>query len=325
MNKHMNKVLAATVAGVTLLAGAAGAQTAQEILEQAQKASSEVSNMTVDLVMNGQASMTVAGSDGQEQSVPVGGKLEMGVYTAMGMPMSVYTTGNMTLNLMGFPINREITDTYVVITADGMDTYTLDDTDPEAPAWMHIVQEGTEYGELVERSLSGEMSNMQLPMDYVLAEATQEIDGTECYVITAQMAASQMVEYVKSAMALAGNAGQEQMAVIDELLAKAGPYVDGLVVSFEEYVAVDTCLPVQMTLDLNDSSWGPILDKAMELLASQLNMAGTSLSIDDASMSFTFDYYEEPGFEIPQEALNAPVTPAEELAAQAQGLIESQM
>ena len=309
-------VLGLAVLGTaSMLCGFDNAQTANDVLQKAQEASKDVAGMTATMTMNFDGAVNI--SDGTSN-------LDM---AANMDPFAMKMEGDVNISVLGQ--GQKVTlKSYSVTNDDGaLDTYTYseDSTTGEA-GWTHTTDSSINYKDLMNLSNSFNVSDYaDWGLSFELAPEAAEVDGKECYLLTAVIDKDALTTLVNKASEISG----EDLST-DEDVATALAYLDGLSLKLQYYVDTTTYLPVNMHMDLNDSDLTTLNAVFAGALAADDNSTA-EIVLNDASIDVSCVYGDATDITVPDEAIQAaqdaenPVTSIEDAVDEIAGEAETEV
>lgn len=200
--------------------------------------------------------------------------------------------------------------------------YTKDSATGEGQ-WQHTTDSSIDYSQLINLSNSFNVSDYaDWGLTFELAPEAAEVDGKECYLLTAVIDKDALNTLINKSSELTG----EDLSS-DTDVATALAYLDGISLKLQYYIDTTTYLPVSMHMDLNDSDLTNLNALLAGALASSSDDTSTAeLVLNDLSFDISCTYGDAVDITVPDEAIQAaqdvenPVTSIED----AVGEIESE-
>ncbi|MDD6662088.1 MAG: hypothetical protein PUE72_10300 [Lachnospiraceae bacterium] len=318
-------VLGLAVLGTaSMLCGFDNTQTAEDVLSKTQEASKDVAGMTMNMSMNLDGAINIGdGTTTSTLEAKVNGNLDIATNLD---PFAMKMEGDVTVSAIG--TNEQVTlKSYSVTNDEGaLDTYTYsEDSSTGESGWTHTTDSSIDYKQLIEMSNSFSVSDYaDWGMTFELAPEAAEVDGKECYLLTAVIDKNALNTMINKVSELSG----EDLSS-DEDVSNALAYLDGISLKVQYYVDTTTYLPVSLHMDLNDSD----LTNLNALLAGALAAEDGStaeLVLNDASIDASCVYGDAVEITVPDEALQAaqdvenPVDSIEDAVGEIAGEAESE-
>ena len=252
---------------VSVLTGCGGEkkETAEEILEQVRANTEDMDSLSAGMTM--ELSMNVAES-GVSMTLDMDGDFDM-EFTSD--PMASHMKGTLSMSLMGISMEME---SYTVVEDDKNVTYTN-----SAGEWTRTESEMTD-----ENQTEAMVSLFDDAVSYTLSDETEEVDGEEAYVLTAEVS---------------GNLMQDLMGGMAESMDEVSGTMDWSAFSADVTLKVnrETKMPAQVVMDCGDS---------LSALLESSSEDSASVGIDKYVITITFhefDNVEE--IVVPEEAKSA--------------------
>lgn len=288
----------ATLGAASMLFGFDSAETADSLMEKMQTASQEAAGCTMDMDFNMDVNLNIGdGTSTSTMNIVANGGFDI---AANMDPLAMSMDGSMKLSSMG--TNEDITmKMYGVTSEDGQfDTYvyTEDSTTGES-GWEHEATEipgGME--ELMKQSANIDLNEYGL--NFELAPEAADVDGTECYLLTAVMDSASFQTLIDKAAELSGEdlSSDDDVAMVLSML-------DGIKLKFEYYVDAATYLPVKFHMDLNDSDMAAINQYAAMAMGDMGEGTTIEIVLSDVSFDASMVYGGANDITVPEEALAA--------------------
>lgn len=198
---------------------------------------------------------------------------------------------DLTMDMAGESENIQF-EMYVQATDDGGELYVHDTS---TDSWYKMEYEAASM-------IVTDLTDVQDKL--TLAEETEEIDGTECYVMTGTLNGEDLMNVLKNSEDEEDvNSAKEIEDALAELEQMLGIQFDlkNLVADFKICVDKKTKLPVSYSVDLGDTDIS-----AFNSLMTALVQTQTELSLESAVIEMTYsDFDEVEKFELPKDAKNA--------------------
>lgn len=318
-------VLGLAVLGTaSMLCGFDNTQTANDVLQKAQDASKDAAGMTATMTMNFDGAVNI--SDGTTNS-SLAAKVTSTLDMAANMdPFAMKMEGDVNMSVLGQ--GQKVTlKSYSVTNDDGaLDTYTYsEDSTTGESGWTHTTDSSINYKDLMNLSNSFNVSDYaDWGLSFELAPEAAEVDGKECYLLTAVIDKDALTTLVNKASEISG----EDLST-DEDVATALAYLDGLSVKLQYYVDTTTYLPVNMHMDFNDSDLTTLNAVFAGALAADDNSTA-EIVLNDASIDVSCVYGDATDITVPDEAIQAaqdvesPVTSIEDAVDEIAGDAETE-
>ena len=316
-------VLGLAVLGTaSMLCGFDNTQTANDVLQKTQDATKNVAGATMTMKMNLDGALNV--SDGSTTST-LQAKLTGNFDLAANMdPYGMKMEGNVEMSFFGQNQTVDL-EMYGLTNEDGaFDSYiyTKDSVTGEGQ-WQHTTDSSIDYSQLINLSNSFNVSDYaDWGLTFELAPEAAEVDGKECYLLTAVIDKDALNTLINKSSELTG----EDLSS-DTDVATALAYLDGISLKLQYYIDTTTYLPVSMHMDLNDSDLTNLNALLAGALASSSDDTSTAeLVLNDLSFDISCTYGDAVDITVPDEAIQAaqdvenPVTSIED----AVGEIESE-
>ena len=316
-------VLGLAVLGTaSMLCGFDNTQTANDVLQKTQDATKNVAGATMTMKMNLDGALNV--SDGSTTST-LQSKLTGNFDLAANMdPYGMKMEGNVEMSFFGQNQTVDL-EMYGLTNEDGaFDSYiyTKDSATGEGQ-WQHTTDSSIDYSQLINLSNSFNVSDYaDWGLTFELAPEAAEVDGKECYLLTAVIDKDALNTLINKSSELTG----EDLSS-DTDVATALAYLDGISLKLQYYIDTTTYLPVSMHMDLNDSDLTNLNALLAGALASSSDDTSTAeLVLNDLSFDISCTYGDAVDITVPDEAIQAaqdvenPVTSIED----AVGEIESE-
>ena len=316
-------VLGLAVLGTaSMLCGFDNTQTANDVLQKTQDATKNVAGATMTMKMNLDGALNV--SDGSTTST-LQAKLTGNFDLAANMdPYGMKMEGNVEMSFFGQNQTVDL-EMYGLTNEDGaFDSYiyTKDSATGEGQ-WQHTTDSSIDYSQLINLSNSFNVSDYaDWGLTFELAPEAAEVDGKECYLLTAVIDKDSLNTLINKSSELTG----EDLSS-DTDVATALAYLDGISLKLQYYIDTTTYLPVSMHMDLNDSDLTNLNALLAGALASSSDDTSTAeLVLNDLSFDISCTYGDAVDITVPDEAIQAaqdvenPVTSIED----AVGEIESE-
>lgn len=315
-------VLGLAVLGTaSMLCGFDNAQTANDVLQKTQDASEDVAGMTATMSMNLDGALNVSdGSTTSTLQAKVTGNFDMAANTD---PYGMKMEGTVAMSFFGQNQTVDL-EMYGLTNEDGaFDSYIYSkDSSTGEGQWQHTTDSSIDYSQLMGASKSINISDVSdWGLSFELAPEAAEVDGKECYLLTAVIDKDTLNTIITKTSELTG----EDLSA-DENVATALAYMDGISMKIQYYVDTTTYLPVSMHMDLNDSDLTNLNALLAGALASSDDTSTAELVLNDLSFDISCVYGDAVDITVPDEAIQAaqdvenPVTSIED----AVGEIESE-
>lgn len=293
-------VLGLAVLGTaSMLCGFDNAQTANDVLQKMQDASKDAAGVTATMTMNFDGAVNI--SDGTTDS-SIAAKITANLDMAANMdPFAMKMEGDVNMSVLGQEQKISLK-SYSVTNDDGsLDTYTYsEDSTAGESGWTHTTDSSINYKDLMDLSNSFNVSDYaDWGLSFELAPEAAEVDGKECYLLTAVIDKDALTTLVNKASEVSG----EDLST-NEDVATALAYLDGLSLKLQYYVDTTTYLPVNMHMDLNDSDLTTLNAVFAGVLAADDNSTA-EIVLNDASIDVSCVYGDATDITVPDEAIQA--------------------
>lgn len=293
-------VLGLAVLGTaSMLCGFDNTQTANDVLQKVQDASKDAAGVTMNMTMNLDGAINVSdGSTTSSIQAKATSDLDIAANTD---PLAMKMEGNVAVSTFGQNQTIDMK-MYGVTNEDGaFDTYVYQkDSTTDEGEWTHTTDSSIDYSQLINLSNSFNVSDYaDWGLSFELAPEAAEVDGTECYLLTAVVDKDALNTMINKVSSLSG----EDLSA-DEDVATALAYLDGISLKLQYYVDTTTYLPVKMHMDLNDSDLTTLNALIASALASE-DGTTAELVLNDASIDVTTTYGDAVEITVPDEALQA--------------------
>jgi len=312
-----NVVISALLMGaacVTMLTGFDSSKTVEDVLADYQQAASAAQQGTADTTADLDCTLEIP-SMSSSFGVTANVDLPMSVIQE---PLQVGMDGTVSMSLLGEQVEAGMK-LYLVTEEDGsISTYVYSsETDAETGEavgeWEHSVLDAETAAQVMAAAQNTTIDFSSLPVELTLADAAVDVNGTECYELSAALTAEDipaLYEYVAQTVAAMDAEAAAELPSSEELQSVL-PYLQGLVVNMTLDIDTATSLPVRMHMDMDGSDWSilePVLASAMDLVDEEGNPMDLSLTFNTFSIDTAFDYTSEVTITVPEEALATPVT-----------------
>ena len=295
-------VLGLAVLGTaSMLCGFDNTQTANDVLQKTQDATKNVAGATMTMKMNLDGALNV--SDGSTTST-LQAKLTGNFDLAANMdPYGMKMEGNVEMSFFGQNQTVDL-EMYGLTNEDGaFDSYiyTKDSATGEGQ-WQHTTDSSIDYSQLINLSNSFNVSDYaDWGLTFELAPEAAEVDGKECYLLTAVIDKDALNTLINKSSELTG----EDLSS-DTDVATALAYLDGISLKLQYYIDTTTYLPVSMHMDLNDSDLTNLNALLAGALASSSDDTSTAeLVLNDLSFDISCTYGDAVDITVPDEAIQA--------------------
>ena len=294
-------VLGLAVLGTaSMLCGFDNTMTANDVLQKMQDVSKDTTSTTINMKMNLDGAVNV--SDGSTTS-SIAGKVTGDFDMAATLdPFAMKMEGGVDMSFFGQNQSMKLK-TYGVTNENGaLDTYTYaEDSATGEGEWTHTTDSSIDYKQLISLSQSFTVSDYaDWGLNFELAPEAADVDGKECYLLTAVVDKDSLNTLINKTSELAG----EDLSS-DEDVSAALAYLDGISMKLQYYVDTTTYLPVSMHVDLNDSDLTNLNALLAGTLASSEDNSTAELVLNDASFDMTCSYGDAVEITVPDEALQA--------------------
>lgn len=287
-----------TLGTISMLCGFDSAETTDSVMDKMNEASTSIDSMSADMKMNLDAAINL--SDGTSTS-----SLAMVVTADFGIdytmdPLAMKMNGTMNLSTLGQ--NQQISmQTYGVTYEDGaFETYSYTQETADEPGEWVYASEDIDLTALMEQSKAMSAADLaEWGLTFELAPEAADIDGKECYQLTAVMDANTISTILDKVSEMTGEDLES-----DEV-ALAMSYLEGLKMNMTYYVDTTTYLPVSFHMDMNDSDLSVLNSLLATTLASESEGTTAELILNEFSIDMTTTYGDVAEITVPQEALDA--------------------
>ncbi len=295
-----------TLGAASMLCGFDSAETVDTVMTKMQEASTSATSVCMDMGMNCDIAVNIGdGTTTSTIAILMDGAFDV---DATVDPLAMAMEGSMNLSTFGETqaIDMKM---YGVTNEEGafdMYIYTSDSSTGESE-WAYDTMEGMEELMAAEATAFTAADYAEYGLVFELASEAADVDGTECYEISAVIDSATLSTMMTK---LAETTGEDLTA--DESVAQAMALLDGMSMKLVYYVDATTFLPVKMHIDMND--WDTTMLNQL-LTASMATTAedGTTdtsttaeLVINDISIDVTtaYDTVTE-AITVPEEAIAA--------------------
>ena len=315
-------VLGLAVLGTaSMLCGFDNTQTANDVLQKTQEATKNVAGATMTMKMNLDGAVNVSdGSTTSTLQAKLTGDFDMAANTD---PYGMKMEGTVAMSFFGQNQTVDL-EMYGLTNEDGaFDSYIYSkDSATGEGQWQHTTDSSIDYSQLINLSNSFNVSDYaDWGLTFELAPEAAEVDGKECYLLTAVIDKDSLNTLINKSSELTG----EDLSS-DTDVATALAYLDGISLKLQYYIDTTTYLPVSMHMDLNDSDLTNLNALLAGALASSDDTSTAELVLNDLSFDISCVYGDAVDITVPDEAIQAaqnvenPVTSIED----AVGEIESE-
>jgi FlaG/FlaF family flagellin (archaellin) len=289
----------ATLGAASMLFGFDSAETADSLMEKMQEVSTEAEGATMDMDFNVNVGVNIGdGTTTSTLNMAVTGGFDI----AMNLdPVAMSMDGSMKISAMGQ--NEEVSlKLYGVTNGDQFDTYTYTyDSSTEEGGWEH---EATTFegglASLMEKSAALDLSDYGI--EFELAPEAEDVDGTECYLLTTVIDSDTFGTILSKTSELTGQdigSDEDVQAVLDMM--------DGIKIRMDYYVDAATYYPVKFHMDMNDSDMTALNQYAAMALGALEDGTTVTIDLNDISFDAVLAYGDANDITVPEEALESAV------------------
>lgn len=170
--------------------------------------------------------------------------------------------------------------------------------------WDHDSDETIEISQLLNTSATADMNGLsKLGIEFTLAPEAADVDGTECYELSAMIDSTAFSASLDEISELTGEDPFE-----DENAAMAMEILEGLKINLTYYIDAETFLPIKMHLDLNDSDPSAIEELVTGYVTTAMESEedlSITILLNDVSVDVETAYDTVTEIAVPDEALAA--------------------
>lgn len=297
----------------SMLCGFDSAETVDTLSDKIKEASASIDSMSIDMTFNLDADLNM--SDGTtDSSMGIGASGDFIVDYTMD-PVAMKMTGEM--NYSAILSQSAKMEMYGVTDENGVfKTYAyVEDSSTGEGSWTATTMDDMNMTELMEKSRSSSLSFSDLEdlgIGFTLAPEAVDVDGTECYLLSASLDSTTFTSLLNKAAEITG---QDIMG--DGTIATALSLLDGLKINLEYYVGTEDYLTVKTHLDLNGSDFGALSELLSSTVGSGSEDAAPTtmdLVLNDCSFDMISSYDSVEPITVPEEALSAETVDEESLS-----------
>lgn len=314
MKKRMLSLSAILGMSFLLLTGFDRAVTPERILEDSAAAIQNISsldfNTNFDVVLNIEM-ITGSGEDSISTNIGTGisGNMAFQASEDQGFGMQ------MDLNISAMGSSQ--TNSMQMYSVPNGDTYDLYSYDSDSNIWTYEESSAPEMQDSLDMimgsftsasDVQGDSSSSfdMSAFDFTLSDQPVTVNGVSCYELKSTIDSSSFAEDEAALIDLLQQSGiaEDQQMLLYYVL-------NGLYADLSYYVAVDTNLPVQMTIDLSQSDLSAYAQLMEESLAQETSSSSDTVatsfqvSMDPCLITMDFEANNTPTIEVPAEALAA--------------------
>ncbi len=294
-------------ASFAMLTGFDSAATAEDVLAKYTEASKNATDANAKVNLDADVTLNVPSMGGAFQ-ITGGGTMDV---AATMDPLAFSEAGTFNYSAVGQEGNIGV-EMYGVTEDDGSVTmYIGADMDGEKQ-WQKQSIPAEDAQKLVEAAKNGNLDFGDLGINFDLASAPVDVNGTECYQLTTQLGWDDLKNVLNKSVEMAANLGseevtEEQLQEVMSQLDQIEPIGSLFKVNVELDVATDTYLPMGAKIDLVDSDWASLAALVGPMMGIE-NEDGTAadveLNVAALGMDFTYDYNTPVSVTVPDEAVN---------------------
>ncbi len=291
----------AALGAASMLFGFDSAETAESVLEKMQTAGVEnppaAADVNVD--MNLDASVDIGdGTTSSSIGIGASGNYDMSINVD---PLGMSMDGKLDMSFLG-QSQSLIMKLYGVDAGDGtFDTYiyTEDSVSGEEGTWEHGSSDSSilDLEDLLAKGADIDFSEWGL--DFELAPEAADVNGTECYLLSAVIDSSSIETFLNKISEVSG----EEDLTSDEDVAMAMSMLSGIKVKLEYYVDTTDYQTVKLHIDLNDSDLSAISQYLAMAMGEMAEGSSVELSLNDFSLDTFVTYTDRKEIVVPEEAL----------------------
>lgn len=294
----------------SMLFGFDSAETADSLMGKIQEAAAASAGLTMELNVNADIDLetSIIPNDASASTVSSRANLVRCSGTFHGAsntdPFAAAVGGSMDLSANDGSENYSLSArAYSVPTEDGkMDSYFyVEDSSQGVGRWLRVSPDSLN----INVQAAGNFDISQLGIDFTLAPGTVDVNGTECYLLSSEVA---FPDFQTRIADIAQEAGQDLTS--NPYYAMVLSFLEKFKINFAYYVDASTFLPVSLHMDLNDSDLSE-LSSMLTLFTYGVPEEGASyqnslnLILNDLSVDVSMTYGEAAAITVPEEALSA--------------------
>ena len=303
MRKNLTTSVLAAAAALAMTFGASAAEvTVDEILENYYAASKEVTEAGADITMAADLSLSM---EGQEESLTAAGDADMSMLFSLD-PLQYEIHGSMSGSAMGMGGSLDMT-MYMLEEDGNVVTYTGINMGEEQQ-WIKQslpMGETGDFADLMAKAKEIDLSDA--PITWVLAEDVIDINGIECYELTADLTAEDLINLFSYSMEKVGDLlPQEAVSQIPsaEDLQSMASVITGLNLHFEMDLDTETCKPMRIYMDTEGTDWTMIEAIAASMLSApgeDGSLPALDINVNSLYMEALYDYDAEVAITVPED------------------------
>lgn len=297
--KLIGIALAACMTGTMALSTFGSAVTVDEVLANNRAATEAAKAFTADVA--GQADVEIAVAD---QTMAFKGDVTMNMQTNMD-PLEAQAKGSLNLDAMGQAMNLA-TEMYMKNDESGVLKSYAGVDEGEGMQWT-VSSTDTETIEAVKAFLLNQDFS-DLPITFELADGTVDVNGAQCYKVTATLGVEDVLNLYNYALEKAGDAIPADQLPQGDSLTMMAAMLGGLKVNFEMDINAETYLMEKCRIDMDGSDFSMIgmLVGSMMGGASEEGEEAPAININVNSlfMEMVYSYGEPTEIVVPQEAID---------------------
>ncbi len=328
-----NLVLSAAVLGAAsfmMLSGFDSAETAESVLAKYEEASAALTTATANVEAVADLAIEIPAA---ETSFDIQGQGTMDVAVNLD-PISAVVSGSFSGSALGEGGSMDMA-TYMVSEDDGsISVYA--GTDGE---WVKTVLDA-ETAQQIRDAIanSAALDQSDIPLTYTLDSEPADVNGTECYKLSANLTWDDMKELINWSISKTSELGldteeegvdlESATAELQTYLDLADAYVSGLQLNIDLYVDTETFYPTLVHMDLDDTDWSSIAiiaASAMGLEDEDGTLMDLNINVNSLYMDYYYDVTSDVVIEVPEDVIASAVeASAEDLAADLTSVVEEE-
>lgn len=300
MKKKLSVILI-TLGAASMLCGFDSAETAESILQKQQEAVENVSSTDAHAAINADIAIDFAGAS---LKATANGGIDVEVLMeepAMKLEGSIDVLSPLLAqeNTYDFKVYMKPKDSG----ASDVYVYYANAVTGESN-WDHDSDETIEVSQLMNTAATVDMTKLsKLGIEFTLAPEAADVDGTECYELSAVIDSAAFSAVLDEISELTGEDLSE-----DESVSMAMEILEGLKINLAYYIDTETFLPIKMHLDLNDSDLSAIEELVTGYMTTAMGSEedlSITILLNDVSVDVETAYDTVTEIEVPDEALAA--------------------
>ena len=285
-------------ASFSFLTGFDSAATVDDVLQNYTEATKNITDVSASADFNVDVNVEIPSAQ-----VNMGIKASGTEDVAVKMdPLSFKADASVTASMLG-------TDVDVAVSVYGIDDgngnfsiYSQATEGGETTEWTKVDEDISSFMEIIENAKNNPIDFSSLPVEFVLSPEAYDIDGAECYEVSADISVNDMFLLIEPYMNQL-----EGQGISASDMQTAQSLLSGLVVSTKLYIDTTSYLPVMIHLDFDQSEWSTIgaLIGSMFGTDENGNAYEVSLNINSLEMDMFYDYETPVEIVLPADAASA--------------------